>query len=141
MARAATWPLIGRPSSAAATMRSRSEPHDARCSSAATEIDSGRPDASTMRRMIANSASRSRKSDTTSSTPPASPITVAMPTSSSAAAVSVGVGSPRLVRWLVVRDVVKPSAPAATPSRTMRPIAAISSAVAGSRCAPRSPIT
>ena len=50
-----------------------------------------------------------------------------MPTSSSRAAVSVGVGSPRLVRWFNVLDVVKPSAPARTPSAAMRPIAAISS--------------
>ena len=43
----------------------------------------------------------------------------AMPTSSSRAAVSVGVGSPRLVRWLSVREVVKPSAPARMPSAAM----------------------
>ena len=44
------------------------------------------------------------------------PIASAMPTSSSASAVSVGVGSPRLVRWLSVREVVKPSAPASIAS-------------------------
>ncbi len=38
-----------------------------------------------------------------------------MPTSSSLAAVKVGVGSPRLVRWLSVREVVKPRAPARDP--------------------------
>ena len=64
-----------------------------------------------------------------------------MPASSSAAAVSVGVQSPRLVRWLRVREVVKPSAPASTASPASRAISAISSAVAGSRAAPRSPIT
>ena len=37
-----------------------------------------------------------------------------MPVSSSSAAVSVGVGWPSLVRWLSVRDVEKPSAPAST---------------------------
>jgi hypothetical protein len=64
-----------------------------------------------------------------------------MPTSSSRAAVSVGVGSPRLVRWLMVREVEKPSAPARMPAAAMRPIVAISSGVEGSRFAPRSPIT
>ena len=43
-----------------------------------------------------------------------------MPTSSSASAVSVGVGSPVLVRWLSVREVVKPSAPASIASRGER---------------------
>ena len=42
-----------------------------------------------------------------------------MPTSSSASAVSVGVNSPLLVRWLSVRDVVNPSAPASIASRAM----------------------
>ena len=56
------------------------------------------------------------------------PRAAAMPTSSSASAVSVGVGSPRLVRWFSVRDVVKPSAPAATASAASAPIASISSA-------------
>jgi hypothetical protein len=87
---------------------------------------------------MANSSSTSAKSDTTWSTPrPVVPMARAMPTSSSRAAVSVGVGSPRLVRWFIVRDVVKPSAPAATPAAAMRPIASISSAVAGARSAPR----
>ena len=141
MARAPTWPLIGNPSAAAPEMRSRSDPQWARWSSAATEMLSGRPDSSTMRRNVPNSVSRSRKSETTSSTPPASLISLAMPTSSSAAAVSVGVGSPRLVLWFMVREVVNPRAPAAIPSRTMRPISPISSTVAASRWAPRSPIT
>ena len=72
---------------------------------------------------------------------PVWPMARAMPTSSSRAAVSVGVGSPRLVRWLRVREVVKPRAPASTPSAASRPISAISSAVAGSRSAPRWPMT
>jgi len=52
-----------------------------------------------------------------------------MPTSSSAVAVRLGVMRPSLARWLRVREVVKPSAPARTASRTSRPIASISSAV------------
>ena len=48
-----------------------------------------------------------------------------------AAAVSVGVGSPLLVRWFSVRDVVKPSAPAVDAVGGEAPISAISSAVAG----------
>ena len=67
---------------------------------------------------VANSSSMSRKSETTCEhAAPARRSPLAMPTSSSAAAVSVGVGSPRLVRWLSVREVVKPSAPASTASR------------------------
>jgi len=41
----------------------------------------------------------------------------------------------------MVREVDTPSAPASMPSRTMRAIAAMSSGVAGSLRAPRSPIT
>ena len=39
-----------------------------------------------------------------------------------------------------VRLIEKPSAPAATPSFTMAAMATMSSAVAGSFCAPRSPL-
>ena len=45
-----------------------------------------------------------------------------------------------MARWPIVRDVEKPSAPASTASCTMRAIAAMSSGVAGSFFAPRSPI-
>ncbi len=66
-------------------------------------------DARIISRSVPISSSKSGKSETTCSTPaPASPSARAMPTSSSRAAVSVGVGSPRLVRWFNVRDVVKP---------------------------------
>ena len=91
--------------------------------------------------------SRTRRRRRRSRRPPAArparcaPIASAMPTSSSASAVSVGVNSPRLVRWLSVRDVVKPSAPASMPSAASAAIGAMSSGVAGSRRAPRSPIT
>ena len=40
----------------------------------------------------------------------------------------MGVGLPSLVRWLSVRDVEKPMAPASTASRASSPIRAISSA-------------
>jgi hypothetical protein len=72
---------------------------------------------------------------------PVAPMASAMPISSSASAVRVGVGSPLLVRWLSVREVVKPSAPAATAWAASSAMAAMSSAVAGSRAAPRSPMT
>ena len=63
------------------------------------------------------------------------------PKSSSSAANVPGTGSPSMARWAIVRDVDTPSAPASIPSRTMRAIAAMSSEVAGSLRAPRSPIT
>ena len=55
----------------------------------------------------------------------------AMPTSSSASAVSVGVCSPLLVRWLSVREVENPSAPASIALAREPAIASMSSAVAG----------
>ena len=64
-----------------------------------------------------------------------------MPISSSAAANVPGTGSPSMARWRSVREVVNPSAPAATPSRTIAAMPAMSSAVAGWLRAPRSPIT
>jgi hypothetical protein len=51
------------------------------------------------------------------------------------------VGWPSLVRWLRVREVEKPRAPASTACRAMSAMAAMSAGVAGSRLAPRSPIT
>ena len=100
----------------------------------ATEIEIGRPERSAIERRISNSPSTSMKSLTTCSTPlPIEPRASAMPISSSASAVSVGVSSPLLLRWLSVRDVVKPRAPACTASRARSAIAAMSSGVAGSR--------
>ena len=64
-----------------------------------------------------------------------------MPNSSSSAANVPGTGSPSIAMCAIVRLVEKPSAPASMPSRTMRAIASMSSAVAGSFLAPRSPIT
>ncbi len=64
-----------------------------------------------------------------------------MPSSSSSPAKVPGTGSPSTARCSMVREVVKPSAPAAMPSRTMRAMPAMSSAVAFSFFAPRSPIT
>lgn len=53
----------------------------------------------------------------------------------------LGVDLPSLDRWKKVREVDTPIAPASTPSRTMRAIGCSSSTVAGSRSAPRCPIT
>ena len=64
-----------------------------------------------------------------------------MPNSSSSAAKVPGTGSPSIAMCAIVRLVEKPSAPASIPSRTMRDIASMSSGVAGSFFAPRSPIT
>ena len=61
--------------------------------------------------------------------------------SSSSAANVPGTGSPSIARCAIVRDVDTPSAPASMPSCTMRAIASMSSGVAGSLRAPRSPIT
>jgi hypothetical protein len=61
--------------------------------------------------------------------------------SSSSAANVPGTGSPSMARWAIVREVETPSAPASMPSRTMRAICSMSSGVAGSLRAPRSPIT
>jgi len=52
-----------------------------------------------------------------------------------------GTGSPSTARCTSVREVEKPSAPASIPARTIAAIAAMSSRVAGSFFAPRSPIT
>jgi hypothetical protein len=52
-----------------------------------------------------------------------------------------GTGSPEIARCAIVRDVEKPSAPAATPCFTIAAICAMSSGVAGALFAPRSPIT
>jgi hypothetical protein len=91
---------------------------------------------------VAISSSNDAKSETTCRTPrPHSPMAAAIPASSLVAAVRVGVHSPRDVRWLRVLEVLKPNAPASTASRVSRPIAAMSSSVASSRAAPRSPIT
>ena len=64
-----------------------------------------------------------------------------MPVSSSSPAVRVGVGAPSLVLWLRVREVVKPNAPASTAPFAMAAMAAMSASLAGSRLAPRSPMT
>ena len=68
-------------------------------------------------------------------------IAAAIAVSSSSPAFSVGVKSPVEVRWLSVREVEKPSAPARTASAASAAIALLSSGVEGSRRAPRSPIT
>jgi hypothetical protein len=65
----------------------------------------------------------------------------AIAASSSSAAVMVGVSAPSGVRWNSEREVVKPSAPAKSPSSTSAAIAAMSAVVAGSRSTPRRPMT
>ena len=112
------------------------------CSACASENDSGRP----LRRATSSSkrcsASGEAKSDTSWNTPaPAAAKPSASPSNSSLAASSVGVGRPSLVRWLSVREVETPSAPARSASVTKALMAATSSGVAASRLAPRSPIT
>jgi len=64
-----------------------------------------------------------------------------MPTSSSGEAVVPAANSPSLARWMIVRVVEKPTAPASIASRTRDAIAAISSGVASALAPPRSPIT
>ena len=72
---------------------------------------------------------------------PASAMPRAMAPSSGAVACSDGVGSPRAVRWLRVREVEKPIAPARMASAVSRRMAAASESVAASRRVARSPIT
>ena len=62
------------------------------------------------------------------------------PNSSASAAYVPGTASPSMARCPSVRDVENPSAPASMASWTMRAIAAMSSSVASSLRAPRSPI-
>ena len=82
------------------------------------------------------------KSEMNSITPePASFMPSAMPSSSASEARSDGVGSPFTVRWLSVREVEKPSAPARIASAVSARICATSSGVASSSRAARSPIT
>jgi hypothetical protein len=64
-----------------------------------------------------------------------------MPAISAALAVKEGIGSPVLLRWLSVRDVEKPTAPATSASRVNSAMATTSASVAGSPLAPRSPMT
>ena len=108
----------------------------------------GRPTALDSRRIQSTSRSGAARSSpstpaaASSNTPaPSSPSTAPMPNSSSSAANVPGTGSPSMARWARVRDVENPSAPARMPSRTMAAIAAMSSGVAGSLAAPRSPMT
>ena len=83
-----------------------------------SDTDSGRSRTRIISSSVCISSSKSGKSDTTCSTPePAPPRARAMPTSSSRAAVNVGVGSPRLVRWLSVRDVGEAEGAGANPFR------------------------
>jgi hypothetical protein len=64
----------------------------------------------------------------------------AMAASSAALASAPGVGRPSLPRWLSVRPVEKPTAPATIASRTSSPMRAISASVATSPASARSPI-
>ena len=72
---------------------------------------------------------------------PSSPSAAPIPKSSSSAAKVPGTGSPSMARWAMVREVEKPSAPAATASLTSCFMPAMSAGVAGSLRAPRSPMT
>ena len=91
---------------------------------------------------VSNSSSISLKSEIISSTPaPALFRASPMPTNSSLAAVNDGVGSPVELLWFSVRELLKPNAPARIASSVSCFIARISSAVAGSLFAPRSPMT
>ncbi len=131
IARAATCAFIGRPAAFAAPIAASIVRHaSGEASFCPIEIDIGRPDWRTISRNSSHSCSRPAKSDTTSNTPcPASPKMRLMPSSSSAPAVRLGVKRPSLARWFLVREVVKPRAPARTASRTRRPMVSISAAL------------
>ena len=77
-----------------------------------------------------------------SNTPwPELPMARAKARTSSSGAKVPGTGRPDLALWPMVREVVKPTAPTAMASPMMADMAAMSSAVASSLAAPRSPIT
>ncbi len=108
----------------------------------------GRPIAAESRRIQSISRSGAARSSPSAPAgasskipPPASASARPMPNSSSSAAKVPGTGSPSMAMCAIVRDVDTPSAPAAIASRTIPAMAAMSSAVAGSFFAPRSPIT
>ena len=90
----------------------------------------------------ATRSSPSRPAGAISSTPrPLSPTARARASISSRAAKVPGTGSPSMARWTTVREEEKPSDPQACASVTSRAISAMSSGVAGSFMAPRSPMT
>ena len=134
MPRAPTWARMTSPSAFATSRRDRISRHVSGVTcDCMSDTESGRPEDSAMLRRMANSAAGSSKSEITCRTPvPKAPRADAIPTSSSAAAVKLGVCSPRLDLWLTVRDVVNPRAPARTASVARAAMAAMSSAVAGS---------
>ena len=141
--RPATWARMGRPSAVAAERAARRSRQALGAFGPCSRLkDRGRPEASTSRRIRPNSAWGSAKSETNCSTPrPAAFSPRAIPISSSSAAVRVGVGWPSEVRWLRVREVEKPRAPASMARFARADMAAISAGLAGSRLAPRSPMT
>ena len=118
MARVSVWPIIGRPARFASAMwASRRRQLSGARSFCRMVIAIGRRLRSTTRRSMANSASRSWKSEITCSQPaPTLPMAAPMAVSSSSAAVSVGIGRPSSVLWLSVREVEKPKAPARMPA-------------------------
>src|SRR3954470_14377574 len=87
---------------------------------------------------MSNSASGSLKSETTCKTPLPAPLLaaampMAMPVNSSSPAVSVAIGEPSEERWLSVRDVPKPMAPASIARLAIADMALMSASVAGVR--------
>ena len=142
MGRGATWPRMAKPELLAPSILFKTLRQPWSPIPWASEIDMGRPDERTMDLSKSNSASRSSKSEIISITPPPTACSaLAIPTSSSYSACRVGVGSPLTLRWLRVRELVKPSAPARMACSVRRRISTTSAAVAGSRSAPRWPIT
>ena len=148
MPRAAVCRYSGRPR---ATADSRAcicrycSPPGSRCIQV---IDSGRPAACASCSTRSNSASKrsgprsTSKSLTTCTTPWFRPSKArAMPVNSAALASEAGVSSPREVRWLSLRPVEKPAAPASSASRSSARIASMSSGVAACWACARSPIT
>ena len=146
--RAATWGYSRLPAACASAERSIISRHN--FGSASTWIsanDTGRSISPPNRRIQSSSffgATMSSPADpcgasSNTAWPPAA-MARPRPNSSSSAANVPGTGSPSIARCPIVRDVENPSAPASIASVTSRPIAAMSSGVAGSLRAPRSPI-
>ena len=149
MARGATWPRTTRPFSLASSMRFRILRHcslsPVRC---ITEMERGRPAAFAISSRMSNSPSKRSaeramsKSLTACTTPCSRPWNAsAIPTSSRAADSDAGVALPSMARWLSVRPVENPNAPASSAWRSSRRMAAMSASVAACWATARSPIT
>ena len=138
-----TWAVMRKPSLLASSISASSVRQlSGRTCDCSIEMVMGRPDSLASRRNRPISPIWSSKSDTICSQPaPVSRMAWAIAVSSASSARKVGMLRPSAARWFNVREVEKPSAPARRPSVVSSAMRRRSASVAGSRLAPRSPIT